>query len=64
MTCAQQMDTGRDSMVKSGVRKSERLKNVKESDGAVKVNGSDNVDTLITTEQKRIWQIFRYCTSK
>ena len=47
MTCTQQalkLDTERGTIVKGRVRTSGRLKNMKESDGAVNV--SDNVETI------------------
>ena len=47
-------DTGRDAMVKGGVRRSVRLKDVKRSDGMV--HDSDNVDTLRTAVSTKEYQ--------
>ena len=48
------LDTGCDAMVKDGVRRSLRLKNVKRSDGTVK--DRDNVDTLKTPGSTKEYQ--------
>ena len=45
------LDTGCDAMVKGGVRRSVRLKNVKRSDGAG--NDRDNADTFKTDSTKK-----------